>query len=88
MNFLQIPCYFFFSEMNHDKNSISRKMRWATIGYHHNWDTKVRYVKFLLLSYFLNMLLACQSVFDLPLLLHPALIFFTILNIFCFSGLF
>ncbi|KAK7601103.1 hypothetical protein V9T40_008544 [Parthenolecanium corni] len=28
-------------EVNHDKNSISRKMRWATMGYHHNWDTKV-----------------------------------------------
>lgn len=33
-----------YSEVNHDKNSISRKMRWATIGYHHNWDTKVRFL--------------------------------------------
>lgn len=23
------------------KNSLLHKLRWATLGYHHNWDTKV-----------------------------------------------
>lgn len=24
-----------------DNNSLSKKLRWATMGYHHNWDSKV-----------------------------------------------
>lgn len=24
-----------------EKDSLSKKLRWATLGYHHNWNTKV-----------------------------------------------
>jgi len=24
---------------------LLQKLRWATLGYHHNWDTKVNHVK-------------------------------------------
>ncbi|KAF5302789.1 hypothetical protein FQA39_LY01969 [Lamprigera yunnana] len=36
-----IPCneeWWTFSQKN---NSVLNKLRWATLGYHHNWDTKV-----------------------------------------------
>lgn len=28
-------------QSNTSKNSLLHKLRWATLGYHHNWDTKV-----------------------------------------------
>lgn len=28
---------------DNSKNSILYKVRWATLGYHHNWDTKVNH---------------------------------------------
>lgn len=33
-----------------DKN-ILNKLRWATLGYHHNWDTKVNYYYFFVMNF-------------------------------------
>ncbi len=33
--------YDLFSSENEQSKSLQKKLRWATMGYHHNWETKV-----------------------------------------------
>lgn len=43
-NYLDNGCDWWSSccqEKSMSKNSLLKKLRWATLGYHHNWDTKV-----------------------------------------------
>ena len=44
-------CYNFYNSGTKDMKgkSLMEKLRWVTLGYHHNWDTKVTSISTIIL---------------------------------------